>query len=170
MLYVYKYQSHSFPRQKRSLPPFDWGAREREGGRPRKETLSPDTSAFSPPDKGGPGISVYYVLFACVYLYITYVYLCLSRGEKKGTHGRESYRTQKMLTAIPLTPNPPPGSTGFGPRPRAPASLWSSAPTRPDAHLRPPRPPPLLPSSLPSPGTREAHSRKERSVRPQGGG
>lgn len=66
VLSVYKYESHSFPRQKRSLPPFDWGAGEREGGRARNE-IHTDTSAFSLPDKGEPGENIYYVLHVCIF-------------------------------------------------------------------------------------------------------
>lgn len=100
MLSVYKYESHSFPRQKHSLPPFDWGAGEREGGRARNEILT-DTSAFSPPDKGDPGINIYYVLYACVSIsYIRSLYQ--SQGERKGTQDRESYWTPENIHSYPV--------------------------------------------------------------------
>lgn len=69
---------------------------------------------------------------------------------------------------IPLTQNPPPKSTGFGPGPRASASQWSSAPKRPNALLRPPRPPPLPPLSLPSPGTLKPIPAKKEVLGPNG--
>ena len=52
---------------------------------------------------------------------------------------------QRIFTPIPLTQNPPPGSTGFGSGPRAPTSPWSSVPKRPGALLGSPGRRPYLP-------------------------
>lgn len=68
VLSVYKYESHSFPRQKRSLPPFDWGAGEREGGQARNEIYT-GTSAFPLPEKGE------LVYYRSVYIYMLYMYV-----------------------------------------------------------------------------------------------
>lgn len=93
MLSVYKYESQSFPRQKHSLPPFDW----RAGWRRANKKRNPQTHLPSP-DKGEPRENIYAVLHACVYL--RYICTFLSKqGWKKGTHDRESYWTQENAHA-----------------------------------------------------------------------
>lgn len=87
-----------------------------------------DISAFSPLDKGEPGENLYYVLYECLYLPVIYGHLCLTEAGRGGMK-EKAYMTEnrtgpkRMLTSIPLTQNPPPGSTGFGPEPRISASL-----------------------------------------------
>lgn len=103
-----------------------------------------------------------------MYIYVIYVRFYLSRGERKTYMTGNLTGPKRKLTPIPLTQNPPPKSTGFGPGPRASASQWSSAPKRPNALLRPPRPPPLPPLSLPSPGTLKPIPAKKEVLGPNG--
>lgn len=70
--------------------------------------------------------------------------------------------------ANPVNSKPASGTTGFGPRPGAPATRWSSAPKRPIALLRPPRPPPRPPSSLPPPGAPKPSQAKKEVSGPKG--
>lgn len=113
-----------------------------------QETKFTDTSNFS---RQGLAQRKYLQCIICLCILIN-VRLHLSRGERQAHMTWNPIGSKRTLTPIPLTQNPPPRSTGFGPGPRAPASQGSSAPKHPNALLRPPRPPPLYPLSLPSPG------------------
>lgn len=94
MLSVYKYESQSFPRQKHSLPPFDW----RAGWRRANKKRNPQTPLPSP-DKGEPRENIYDVLLhACVYLCYICTFLSKQRW-KKDIHDRESYWTQERAHA-----------------------------------------------------------------------
>lgn len=136
-----------------------------EGGRTRNEI---HRHICLPPTRASPE-KIFMLYYMHVYTYVTYVRFYLSRDERKAYMTGNPTGPKRMLTPVPLTQNPPPKSTGFGPGPKASASQWSSAPKRPNALLRPPRPPPLPPFISAFPWDTEAHSSKERSVRPQGG-